>query len=566
MQVKLFSGIYSKTGYSTEDTCLKKRIRFLSLLLSTVLVLLLFTGCSQKSSDGQKPPSNSADQSNTPEPLTLPIVKQPITLTYFQEPGSAIRDTLKGYEDMTVFKETEKRTGIHIEFHSPASGQFADKLNLMLATGETDDMMWNVFTAVGGAAQQIENGTIIPLNDLIGKYAPNIKAILDKNPELKKQVTLDDGKIHMVPETRLDPVLRSSSGFMIRKDWLDKLQLKVPESIEEWYVVLKAFKEKDPNGNGKADEVPFLATKKLEFIDLATAWDITNSFYLDNGTIKYGPSEPKYKDFVTTMRKWYSEGLIDSEYLIIDNKNFDSKILNSIAGSYSGALAGGLGRYLNNMADKDPKFNLTGVPNPKSSDGKAYTTNSKLIMWASDGISLSKKNKNPVETIKWLDFLYSKEGNILFNWGIEGQSHVIKDGKRQFTDLILKNPDKLTVEQAAAKYAGGTICSLPLVNDVDVFTFLKLGLPQQKEASGAFLKGSVGRLIPPITFTARESGAYAPIMAEINTYQTEMLNKFIMGKEPLSSLDKFAETLKSMKIAEAIKFQQAAYDRYIAKK
>ena len=71
----------------------------------------------------------------------------------------------------------------------------------------------------------------------------------------------DSGGIYFVPMLRLDPDLRVFQGFQIRQDWLDKLRLKVPTNVDEWYTTLKAFKTRDPNGNGKADEIPFTATR-----------------------------------------------------------------------------------------------------------------------------------------------------------------------------------------------------------------------------------------------------------------------------------------------------------------
>ena len=111
-------------------------------------------------------------------------------------------------------------------------------------------------------------------------------------------------------------------GPIVRKDFLDKVGLPVPVTIDDWYTTLKAFKEKDPNGNGKADDIPltlFLyTTGQFDIFKGASAfigaWNTTYNFYQENGTVKYGPLDSQFKDFLATMAKWYKEGLIDPDF------------------------------------------------------------------------------------------------------------------------------------------------------------------------------------------------------------------------------------------------------------
>ena len=121
---------------------------------------------------------------------------------------------------------------------------------------------------------------------------------------------LDDGTLYMFPMIRVRTGTEEwfrLLGPIYRKDWLDKLNLEAPTTIDEMYTVLKAFKEQDPNGNGQADEIPFTSQKaggEAAYLSaFAPAFGIVNGFYNDNGTVKYGPLEPAYKDYVETMNK-----------------------------------------------------------------------------------------------------------------------------------------------------------------------------------------------------------------------------------------------------------------------
>ena len=146
------------------------------------------------------------------------------------------------------------------------------------------------------------------MNELIDSYAPNLKRIIESDPDVKKQIALDDGTIYMFPLLKLDALkLNATSGLIMRQDWLDKLNLKVPTNIDEWYTVLKAFKEQDPNGNGKPDELPFTGNwgpgNLTKLHDFAAAFGVIGGFQMNGDKVEFGPIQPGYRDF---WRPWPS--------------------------------------------------------------------------------------------------------------------------------------------------------------------------------------------------------------------------------------------------------------------
>lgn len=460
----------------------------------------------------------------------------------------------------------ERRTGIHIKFLHPPMGQENEQFNLMMASNDLPDMIYYGWQGIpGGPAKAINDGSIIKLNDLIDKYAPNLKKILEENPDVRKQVELDDGTLYMFPFIRTDgAIMNSNYGPQLRKDWLDKLGLQVPKTIEDWHNVLVVFRDKDPNGNGKRDEVPFTGTGISTLGNFAAAWGILNGFYMDNGKVNYGPMQPAYRDFLKTMAQWYKEKLIDQDIATTDGKAFDYKVTNNLAGSYFGLIIGNMGRYLNLMKPKQPNFDLVGAPWPIGPAGKQYTTTDLNRKSAyGEGVAISSKNKHVKETVQWLDYGYSEEGHMLLNFGIEGQSYKMVNGYPKYTDIIFKNPNGLSQDQALAQWAPAPV-NAAFNQDKRYFEQM-LTYQQQKDAAfNTWLNADPSLCIPPITPTQEESQRLASIMNQINTYQQEMMAKFIMGKEPIndSTWNKYVNTIKGMGIDEAIKIENAALERY----
>lgn len=160
-----------------------------------------------------------------------------------------------------------------------------------------------------------------------------------------------------------------------------------------------------------------------------------------------------------------------------------------------------------------------------------------------------------------LDYGYSEAGHMLFNFGIEGTSYKLENGYPKYTDLIMKNPDKLAPAQAMSMYIRANY-SGPFVQDKR-YIEQYLALPTQRDAVGIWQKTDMGKYqLPPITPTPEESSEFAKIMTDINTLVDEMTLKIILGTEPLDSFEKYQEKMKSLKLDRAIQIQKAALDRY----
>jgi putative aldouronate transport system substrate-binding protein len=139
-----------------------------------------------------------------------------------------------------------------------------------------------------------------------------------------------------------------------------------------------------------------------------------------------------------------------------------------------------------------------------------------------------------------------------------------ENGYPKYTDLIMKNPDKLSIAQAMGKYLRSNYPSPGFVND-DRYLEQYYQLPQQQESIkvwGTYEKNAVGVKMPLVSATPDESQRLAKIMAEVNTYADEMYIRFIQGQESLDNFDKYVAQMKKMKIEEAIQLQQASVERF----
>ncbi|WP_342666472.1 extracellular solute-binding protein [Saccharibacillus sacchari] len=522
----------------------KIRTRTASLVTLGLLVSTL-AACG---GDGSE--SADAKQEATGEPLTK--------LTYWVELFPDAAAIMKSYDEVTAWKEIQEKTGVDVEFQHPAQGQLGEQFNLMVASSELPDVVdygWNAYP--GGAQKAIRDKKLIPLTDYL-EHAPNLSKLLDEHPEWRKMASTDDGDLIGFPFIREDPTQQVFLGPAIRQDWLDKLNLSTPTTIDEWYTVLKAFKEQDPNGNGEADEIPILIPAgELAF---AGAFGTPNDFYQEDGTVKYGPIEPGYKDYLTTMNQWYQEGLLDKDFAVNDAKITEAKITGNQVGSTVMFLNGGIGKYMDLMKESQPDFEIVGTPYPtlNAGDNPVFGHMDNPVTGIFAGITGS--NSNIVETVKFLDSLYSEEGKLTMNFGKEGDTYTMVDGQPTYTDVILKNTEGLPISQAFRKHIMGAT-SGPFVQDVR-HTQQYTTKPQQQESMKQWSDTTQTNKMPPVTIAAENSSRYSSIMTDVNTFKDEMVLKFIMGTESLDQFDSYVEMLKGLGIDEAIELQQAALERY----
>lgn len=525
--------------------------KILSIILASAM-LLSVAGC-----DGNGGGKTAVKVEDAKYGTEYPI-QSDNTLTYWMGLTSNITTSASNYGDLPVAKELNKRTGINVEYVHPSLTNKQEKFNLMVASGELTDIIdyhWDYYP--GGPQKAIEDGLILPLNDYIKAYAPNLQKLLDENPELLKECTTPDGDIYALGTVMIDPRLYTTAGPILREDWLEELNLEIPETIEEWEVVLRAFKEK------KGATAPLSVDLSAIIWGAFTgAFETKFDFYHIDGEVKYGPATPEYKEFLTLANKWYNEGLWDPNFSTIDTATKTANMINGVTGATWGALGGGIGTYM--KAANEEGYSLTGAPYPTHKKGEKPMFGQYPAHFGTS-IAISTQCKDIELAMKLLDYGYSEEGSLFFNFGTEGVSYNMVDGYPTYTEEITKNPDGLSMSQALQKYSQGGQGG-PFVQDVR-YLEQYASMPQQRSAWEKWPNTDSGKYnVSQKVFVDDEySSEYATLMTDIETYATEMYVKFISGTESLDNYDKYIENMKKIGLDRLLEIKQIAFDKYQAK-
>ena len=336
--------------------------------------------------------------------------------------------------DWEVWKEVEKKTGVKLKgVVASSNSDYATAFQNMVASGQLADIIACDLTT--DIEKLGKDGGVIPLNDLIEEHAPHIKEALDSDPNLKYQATAEDGNIYNIP---LGKELKSSQFYWIRQDWLDKLGLEAPTTVDELHDVLTAFKNNDPNGNGQADEIPLFdrsATAETEMGEYLALWDSSASFYPRDGKITYEPLTENYKNAVKNLAQWYKEGLIDPEIFTRGMSARDTLLSNNTGGFTHDWVS--TGNYNDSLGEEIPGFQMTAIAPLKDQNGNVKERD---YRYAECGWGISSQCKDPESVIKFMDFMFTEEGSDLMNWGIEGKTYTVDDkGNKAFTEEVFNS-------------------------------------------------------------------------------------------------------------------------------
>ena len=479
-------------------------------------------------------------------------------LTFWMDLNPTLSTKVSDFGETPLAKEIEKQTGIKVKYEHPAQGQMNEAFNLILASGKLPDIMRYDFYTLG-AEKMMDNGTILDLTPYLesGKM-PNLKKLLDEHPEWDAMIKTDDGRYYCFPFFRDDKSLLMYQGPIVRQDWLDELGMEMPETVEEWEEMLVAFKNK------KGAKVPLaIYANDLKNGFIGPAYGIYGEEYVDGGKVRYAPMEDGYEDYLRLLNKWYKMGLIDANIASVTNDDNKAKIYNGESGANFAPVGSGIGTYLTNMKDKDSKFNMVAAPYPvvKKGDKPQYSVTSTEFSPFSSCV-ISAKSKHIDEAIKFLDYAYSPEGQLLYNFGVEGVSYEMVDGEPKFTQHMVdivsgKNQDECSQYYSMGVYSGPFVQMKSLVDQTLVF-------PQQVDAYDKwFIPSSIDHKIPPVQYTDEEKERRTNILRDIATLNEEKLINYVTGRESIDTLGAYRQQLKSMGIDELLKIDNAAYQRYL---
>ena len=555
---------------------MKNAKKLVALLLSLALVLSLGAcgGNGGSSTSSEASPSSTTEESGaaaesgdesqaeTAETgeFQLPIVDEPTTLSYFVADDSNAAIMTTDWNDNEFYQEMERRTGVHLEFEMVSSADYQTNFNLMIASGNLADMIYvGAYYYAEGVDAAIDDGYFLDLTDLVDEYMPNYEKVRTSDVQYELLSTTDSGRLGAVYELRQSkqgPWL----GLWIRQDWLDDLGLETPVTFDDYHEVLTAFK------NEKGATAPLILNfsgSDGEFGTMSGGLNVLNSWQLDEtGKVNFGPYMDAWKEYVTIMHQWYTEGLIDPDFMATDERTADmAKVVTGASGLFA-ALYTMPSVY--EAASEDPNMNLAPVNPPVMNEGDEGHIRLR-DSYTSGNTAISADSENWEVALRWLDYLYTDEGALLANYGVEGDTFEFdENGKPVFTDKILNNENGWTMTQTVASY----LCPSAGIANWSDWTRELAGVPEKDQACYDVWSefSDDWRLPSSVTLTQEESTERAALYADISTIVKEQTAQFISGALDIeSNWDAYISALEASGMERAIEITQAAYDRYLAR-
>lgn len=510
-------------------------------IICMLAFMMLFSGCSN-----DKESANLQD--NAQRSLTHKICEEPLELTIlYQKPKS----------EENIFTEAFDKTNVNLKFDLGTNNtDFDQALALAIASKELTDIVYTYKR--GSFIDYGMSGALIPLNDLIKEHAPNIKKYLDENPDVERYITAPDGNIYWVPFIQ---ELLTSNGWFIREDWLEKLGLDKPDTLDEFYDTMVAFKTQDPNGNGIQDEVPYFSskTKTADVVkDFGGLFDAYTSFRYEGDKVSYGPFEPQFLNMIKTVTKWYEEGLIDEE--VFTRKSQREYFLGNNLGGITHDWFTSTSAYNSTVGKSIEGFRFVPFAPPEDVNGKRIEQTSRGKIGA-EGWAITANCKHPVEAIKYFDYWWSREGQIAGSYGVEGVTYNMVDGEPKFTEEFLTSTDpqpmnllrqyRTSMNWGIINLAGGE---------------MDMAHPIAKEGMQMYIdNGYLPEKTVQLVYTEDEQELVTKYKGQVETHLNEMVQKWILGNTDIDlSYELFIDEMKSFGAEEYLEIEQRAYDRYLA--
>ncbi len=488
-------------------------------------------------------------------PTGYPIVDDKLTLRFAAAKGAVSKD----FGELPFFQQYEEETNVHIEWSMNPDSSWNEKKNLIFASGDLPDAFYGHHILSGEDVLKYgTQGLLIPLEDLIDQYAPNLKKVLEDNPGFRQELTAPDGHIYALP-TIDEGYPDSRDALFINRKWLDQLGLSVPTTTEEFYEVLKAFRDNDMNGNGDAgDEIPFsfFGHQNYGIYSFFGAFGMTdrpNHVGMDGDRVLYTAAQPSYKEGIQYLHRLYAEGLLDVESLTHDKNVYFSKIKESLVGVFIG-----WDHY--DVFGTEPHDYEVMLP-LKGPEGHQLWNRYPVGILSKGAFAITTANAHPEVTMRWIDRSYDPMVGLE---AVEGPVGI----------NLLVHPDGTIENTPAPEGMNGNEfrhSTSPASKSVFIRTLELAEKRVQQTVPGSLSKLDIDKLYQPylipdiypdLFFTAEENDERIRYFTDIDAYVNKMHAKWIIDGNVESEWDEYMDTLNRMGLDKMLAIYQAAYDRF----
>lgn len=516
---------------------------------------------------------NSAEETETLEAqnfeIAMPLTEEPVTLSFFMRFNPQVQDWCQDMSDNLFYSTLEEMSNVHVAFQLLHPMNFGEQFNLQMASGDYADIYCEAASNYpGGYDKGVEDEIFLDLTSYIEEYAPNYNAIIHANAQNLRDAMTDEGRVVFFAAA-YDNGAPCNRGPQIRADWARAFGMD-PAEINT-YAEYEAYIEQAYNTYGATVQLPMSGDPGFNYLtagfdtvaSFGNSFEATLPWFQIDGQLQSGVLTDGFKEYVELVADWYAKGWIYQDFMSEDfgmQGGADIGMITSSQSSLWWSEKDYIEQY--NQSANDPGFEVAAIQDAVKNEGDVThlgQTNYETLSTMSNCV-ITTTCQYPEIAIKWMDYRYTEEGAVLANWGVEGVSFEYDtEGNKQYTDLIVNNPEGMTATLAQFRYMlQNTVCL------TDVSAKDQGMTEQQLEAPVIWMTNKDNSWGCPstLTMTTDESEEYNSMAGDITTYAQENFLRYIIGDAPIDDLDSFVETCKEMGLEQCLEIKQASLDRY----
>ena len=552
---------------------MKRTIGRIALLLVISLMVGLVAGCDNATpvatttagttGTGTPAATTTAAIANF-NPTGYPIVNDKVEMRVLMR---RIAEMPSDLNMIPLIQNDEKVMNVKINWVMVPTEAWEEKKNLMLATGDLPDIIESQISAAD-LTKYGPDGTFIPMQDLIKEYAPNFQKLYEEMPDIEKLIVAPDGNTYGMARVNSGPWMTTNGVGAMNRAWLKSVNMMMPETTEQFYQVLKAFKTQDPNNNDIADEVPYAFSKDisnnngfgyiLSSFGLAVGGQAFNATWADvkDGKVYCQATTDEFKAAVNFLSKLYQEGLMDVEGFTLTTAQYQAK-LNLDPGIVGYTQVWDLNDIISNPATKAAMEYMPLLTDPAAPAPVFYRQ--PLAGTFRGWGTITKACKTPEVAIRWLDYFFDQTNSIEH---IEGPIGVRVLEKGDGTLYVRPAPEGKTVAEDRFANCNAQILAMP----PSVYTnILKLPSTDKKVAHVQTRCHPFADPDPfmPVYYSAEESADMIQLQTDIRAYIERKMSEWIINGKVDAEWDAYLTEIDRAGLPKWISINQAAYDRFM---
>ena len=497
-------------------------------------------------------------------PTGYPIVNEKVNLRVLMTSRAEMPSDLNL---IPLIQNDEKVMNVHINWVMVPSEAWNEKKNLMLATGDLPDIIESQISAADLTKYGPE-GTFIPMQDLIKAYAPNFQKLYAEMPDIQKLIVAPDGNTYGMARVNSGPWMTTNGVGAINTEWLKAVGMTMPETTDQFYQVLKAFKTKDPNGNKLADEIPYAFSKEisnnngfgyiLSSFGLAVGGQAFNATWADvkDKKVYCQATTNEFKAAVKFLSKLYQEGLMDVEGFTLTTAQYQAK-LNLEPGIVGYTQVWDINDIVSNAKTKAAMDYMPLLKDPAAPAPLFYKQPlpGTYRGWG----TITKACKTPEVAVRWLDYFFDVTNAIEH---IEGPIGVRVLKNPDGTMYVRPAPAGMTVAEDRFSQCNAQILAMP----PSVYkNILKLPSTDKKVAHVESKCHPFADPDPfmPVYYTGAESTDMIQLQTDIRAYIERKMSEWIINGKIDAEWDAYLTEINKAGLPKWLSINQAAYDRFM---